>query len=122
MKAQKMAPQVPSIQSFFQPEVPPLASHPRKQSAVCQADTGDGFTSSEVDATLHPTLQEWHPRSEYTETDIGSLVPGPGCVVLTGRVVNCFDQATPSKMPQAARGCLKIIVKDDTEAFAVRTH
>ena len=52
--------------------------------------------------------------------DIGGLVAGPRNVALTGRVANFYDQATPSKMPQAAKGCLKVIVKDNTGAIAVR--
>lgn len=37
-----------------------------------------------------------------------------------GRIVNFYDQPTPSKMPQAAKGCLKAVVKDDAGALAVR--
>lgn len=48
-----------------------------------------------------------------------SLNPGPGCVALEGRIVNFYDQATPSKMPQAAKGCLKLIMRDDTAALSV---
>ena len=114
-----MAPQVTSIQSFFQPEVPSTSTDTSKRSTTHPIDAGDGFTSSEVEAALHPALYKWQPRAHYEEVDIGSLSPGPGCVLLTGRVVNCFDQATPSKMPQAAKGCLKVLVKDDTGAFAV---
>ena len=115
-----MAPQIPSIQSFFQPEVPftkkkqQPAAPPRDQSSV-----GDGFTSSEIEAALHPALHKWQPRTTYSEIDICELVAGPGCVVLTGRLVNFHDIATPSKMPKAAQGCLKLTVKDDTAAFTV---
>ena len=38
-----------------------------------------------------------------------------------GRVVNLHHIATPSKMPKAATGCLKLTVKDDTGAFTVST-
>ena len=55
----------------------------------------------------------------YEETEIGSLVPGPQRVALMGRVANFYDQSTPNKMPQAAKGCVKIIVKDDTGALTV---
>lgn len=55
---------------------------------MSEADTGDGFTSSEVEAALHPVLHKWQPRTPYAEIDIGSLVPGPGCVTCTGRVSN----------------------------------
>ena len=115
-----MAPQVASIQSFFQPEVTSPLKH-QKPAVSSNAQTGDGFTSSEVEATLHPTLHKWQPRTTYTDTDIGDIIPGPGCVVLMGRVVNFYDQSTPSKMPHAAKGCFKVIVKDNTAALNVST-
>lgn len=114
-----MAPQNVSIQSFFQPEVPSVRN-PQKPAIHQQLpDTGDGFTPSEIEAATHPNLHRWQPRTAYQETNIGDLLAGPGCVVLMGRVVNFFDQATPSKMPQAAKGCLKVVVKDDTGAIDV---
>ncbi|KAF6232815.1 hypothetical protein HO173_009029 [Letharia columbiana] len=116
-----MAPQIASIQSFFQPETPsaqktqkPAPQHHRP------SDTGDGFSSSEIEAALHPALHKWQPRTTYNETDIGDLVPGPGCVALMGRIVNFHHIATPSKMPKAAQGCLKLTVKDDTGACSVK--
>ena len=107
-----------SIQSFFQPEVlsPSHKPHHRPSSKI---DTNDGFTSSEVEAALHHSLHKWQPRNTYNEIDIGSLVPGPGCVALMGRVANFYDQTMNSKSPQAAKGCLKVIVRDDTGAFVV---
>ncbi|MCJ1272264.1 hypothetical protein MMC21_000050 [Puttea exsequens] len=115
-----MAPLIPSIQSFFQPEVPPTTS--RTPSTISQPTntTGDGFTPSEIHTALHPSLHAWHPRTTYTETDIGSLVPGPGCVTVMGRVANVYDQVLSSKMPQAAKGCAKVLVKDDSGALAVK--
>ena len=109
-----------SIQSFFQPEVlyPSHKPHNRPSSKI---DTNDGFTSSEVEVAQHPLLHKWQPRTTYNEVDIGSLVPGPGCVALMGRVANFYDQTMNSKSPQAAKGCLKVIVKDDTGAFVVIT-
>ena len=114
-----MAPQITSIQSFFQPEVPTAQKTPKRTAHHQPPDTGDGFTSSEIEAALHPSLHTWQPRTAYAETDIGNLVAGPGCVALMGRVVNFHDIATPSKMPHAAKGCLKLTVKDDTGAFTV---
>ena len=111
-----MSPQFPSIQSFFQPEISPT-----KKPAIANppSECGDGFTAEEVEATLQPRLHSWQPRGSYENVEIGSLVPGPGCVALMGRVVNFYDQATPSKAPQAAKGCLKVIVKDDSGAIMV---
>jgi len=115
-----MAPQAPSIQSFFQPEVS-SAQRPRKRkhNEANEDNNGDGFTSSELQSALHPTLHQWQPKGTYEEMDIGSLAPGPGPVALMGRVVNFYDQVMTSKMPQAAKGCLKVLVKDDTGTFAV---
>ena len=112
-----MAPQVASIQSFFQPEIPSSTSMKQPPSSV---EVSDGFTSSEIQTTLHPRRHKWHPRSEYEEMNIAELAPGPGCVTVTGRIVNFFELANTSKAPLAARGSFKIIVKDDTGAFTVR--
>ena len=117
-----MAPQMPSIQSFYQPEVPPSSPRLLKRSVAHANDAGDGFTSSEVEAALHPALHEWQPRTDYAELDIGRLAPGPKSVLIVGRIVNLYDQSTPSKTPEAAKGCFKVIVQDDTGAIAVSGH
>lgn len=111
-----MSPQFPSIQSFFQTEVSPKK---RPATADPPSEAGDGFTLEEIEATLQPELHKWQPRAHHEETEIGSLVPGPGCVALMGRVVNFCDQAILSKAPQAAKGCLKLVLKDDTGALMV---
>lgn len=114
-----MPPQFPSIQSFFQPEVSPSKAKAPTGPPVA---TGDGFTAAEVEATMHPTsLPKWQPRGTYYDADIDSLAPGPRCVALVGRVVNFYDLYTPSKRPQAAKGCLKLAVKDDTGVIDVST-
>lgn len=117
-----MPAQFPSIQSFY-----PLTSSPSKGSSspakdssdTSPADIADGFTSSEVDTVLYPSPHSWTPPRDYDDAEIETLVPGPQPVHLTVRIVNFFDQQTPSKMPQAAKGCIKIIVKDDTGAMTV---
>ena len=107
-----MAPQFPSIQSFFQTEISPTKA---KAPSSPPTASGDGFTPAEVEATMHPvTLPKWQPRVPYDDVDIGSLCPGPRRVALTGRIVNFYDLHTPSKKPHAAKGCLKLMVKDDT--------
>ena len=116
-----MAPQIPSIQSFFQPEVHPVQKTPKPAALHQTTDPGDGFTASEIEAALRPALHPWQPRTTYKETDIGELVAGPGCVALMGRMVNFHSIATPSKMPKAAQGCLMLTVKDDTGALTVST-
>ena len=111
-----MAPQFTSIQSFFQPEVPLRA---QKQTSSPTTVLGDAFTHAEIESSLRPTLHPWQPRTNYKDREIGDLVPGPGCVVLMGRVVNFNDRDTPSKMPQAAKGCIKLLVKDNTGVLTV---
>jgi hypothetical protein len=114
-----MAPQFPSIQSFFSATKPNISVPKRATSDACPS-SGDGFTDAEVQAVLQPTIDKnWLPDQEYEELDIAALTPGPGCVTFQGRVANFFNQATPSKKPRAAKGCVKIIVKDDTGAITV---
>ena len=83
------------------------------------ARTGDGFTPEEVELTLKPTLHKWQPRGVYLEVDIGNLESGPGCFTVMGRVVNMRDEKHSSKAPNAAKGCLKLIVKDNTGVLCV---
>ena len=99
----------PSIQSFFS-----------KNGKTGYSQTADGFTVEEINATLRPAaLPNWQPRTIYEEIDIAALVPGPSCVAVMGRVVNFFHLETPSKAPHAAKGCLNLVVKDDTGALVV---
>jgi hypothetical protein len=112
-----MAPPFPSIQSFF--HAPPSENTTSSVDAL-STEPGDGFTTDEVDAVLHPQINtSWTPAQDYEECDIASLVPGPHCVTFLGRIANFFDQATPSKKPKAAKGCMKLVVKDDTAALTV---
>ena len=121
MAHKNMAPQFPSIQSFFEKEV--SLEKGLGGRANHKVSTHNGFTETEIKAALLPkyTLHKWLPRGEYQTVDINTLVPGPGCVTLMGRVVNFYDQHTPSKKPQAAKGCLKIVIKDDTGALMVNS-
>ena len=115
-----MALGAPSIQSFFQKEVPTV--RPPKPAKPVEATAGDGFTSSEIESALHAELHPWQPRCEYKDIDIGNLEPGPGCVAIQGRVVNLYEQPFASKMPHAAKGCLNLLVKDNTGVMRVRIY
>lgn len=112
-----MAPQSPSIQSFFQPEAP--SSPALTLAADPPAENGDGFTNEDVELTRKPKLHRWQPRCAYNEVGIGSLEAGPRCIVVVGRVVNMRDEMQSSNMPHAAKGHLKLIVKDDTGLLSV---
>jgi hypothetical protein len=64
-----MAPQTPSIQSFFPVSKPTAHAAPTTQE---DGKPGDGFTSEEIDAVLHPTIDEsWLPSQDYEEYEIG---------------------------------------------------
>jgi hypothetical protein len=110
--------QFPSIQSFFKPELP-SKDDPQKLVMSSSAGPSDGFTAEEIEAALHPSLPKFQPRCEYQETNIESLVPGPGCISIVGRVVNLNHQQRSSQMPNAAEGCWRLIVKDDTGTLLV---
>ncbi|KAF2112935.1 hypothetical protein BDV96DRAFT_497013 [Lophiotrema nucula] len=84
------------------------------------ATPGDGFSSDEVEAVLNPPSAQWTPIHDYDEVHIGALEPGPKYLTFMGRVVNFYDQVKPSKRPEAAQGCLKIMIGDDTGAVTVR--
>ena len=112
-----MVPHFPSIQSFFQTKSS-LDSKDQLSSSATVA--GDGFSAAEINAVLHPsTDSSWTPTQDYEERDIGALDSGPKCVTFMGRIVNFYDQATPSKKPRAARGCIKLILADGTGALTV---
>ena len=57
----------------------------------------------------------------YEEVSIGRLAPGLRRVSFTGRVVNMCDHSVESKMRQAAKGCLKLLVKGDRAVVLVST-
>ncbi|KAF2453617.1 hypothetical protein BDY21DRAFT_292851 [Lineolata rhizophorae] len=114
-----MPPHNPSIQSYF-----PSTSSSRPTEATSSSSSsrpGDGFTAAELERALNPPVNPpWRPAHEYDEVEIAELVPGPRRVTFMGRIVNLYDRAMPSKAPNAARGCLKLIVKDNTGAITVR--
>ena len=115
--------QSPSIQSFFSVSQrnSPIPTPSSDASAPIVA--GDGFDQADVDAILDPSpSQPWIPTCNYEEVDITSLYSGPKCVTFMGRVVNYFDQPNASKSPRAAKGSLKVMVKDDTGAITVNIY
>lgn len=110
-----MASQTLCIQSFFQSQP---ASAPPSSSPL----SGDGFTAAEIEAALHPSLPEiWHPSptTKYYDSDIASLSPGTRCITFMGRIANLFDVANSSRMPRTAKGCIRIVVKDESGAVTV---
>jgi hypothetical protein len=111
-----MAPPNLSIDVFF----PPTSSTPSAVPNTSPSRDGDGFTRDEINAVVNPEVDKtWRPERDYEEFEIGMLNAGPHCVCIQGRVVNLHDQMASVKKPKAAKGCIKMIVKDDTGAFTV---
>lgn len=114
---------VASIQSFFPPT--PQTSPSKYPATLADASSSpirgnDGFTSSEVQEALRSKPAEaWQPTIEYTDREIRDLYPGSGAVMFMGRVAVLFDVRHTSGMPQSAKGCVKLCVKDDTGAVTV---
>ncbi|KAF1815195.1 hypothetical protein P152DRAFT_431561 [Eremomyces bilateralis CBS 781.70] len=80
-----------------------------------------GFTDDEINCANDPPANTaWNPQREYEEYGIGNLNSGPQCVAFMGRIVNYFDQNKSSKGQNAAKGCVKMIVRDDTGAISVK--
>lgn len=132
----------PSIQSFFAPVT--SISHPRTCPTDSTAPTvGDGFTSSElapmspsttVATSTFPTpnLHRFQPRVKYTELAIADLIPGPGRVKITGRVVNFYkiigkggrdgSSVSGSSSMHRAKGSWWCKIGDGTGVVTVRMH
>ncbi|KAL8846793.1 MAG: hypothetical protein Q9221_008143 [Calogaya cf. arnoldii] len=111
-----MAPQSPSIQSFFQPETPTA------QPAVTNRDeNGNEFTTTELKAFLYSTPDAWKPRIQYDDIQIAKIVPGSRCVHLVARMVNFYDQpSSTSKLPHPVKRCLNVLVRDDSGLIKVK--
>lgn len=111
-----MVGQSPSIQSFFPLQTSPLKTSPRTSSPT----PGDGFSLEELDTSLVPAQKNnWIPSADYDEYDIDSLVPGPNRIKIVGRIVNLFESSPKAKLPNAAKGSVHLVVKDNTSAVAV---
>lgn len=117
-----MAKSPQSIKSFFEPT--PLPSQSSRRSDVpivttTPASIGDSSTESQVRNAAKLNPRGWQPRHDYEEVSIGQLAPGPRRVSFTTGVVNLYDQSVNSKMQKSARGCLKVLVKDDSALILV---
>lgn len=113
-----------SLQSFFQPIPPPSQVPPRCDApaplmntlSIGEASTEPKLTGNEVvDSNGH-----WQPPHDYEDVSIGELASGPRRVSFTARVVNLHDQTVQSIMSKPARGCLKVVVKDNSALMMVR--
>lgn len=109
-----MAPSTPAIQSFFHSQ----SSSPQK-SSLTQPDDVSVYSQSQT-TVGSLTNRSWKPTADYIRYEIADLLPGPGRVCVQGRIANIFDLGNLSKVPYGAKGCLKLLVKDDTGVLTVR--
>ena len=126
-----------SIESYFEPKTitsqgqgkppksPPAWSPTNQPSSHTISDTGDGFSAYELAKASEPESsleanRQWVSGVGYQHVDIDDLHPGPRRVRIQGRVVNFRHYLQGMKKPPAARGCWRILVKDDTGVISVR--
>ncbi|GAB7350408.1 hypothetical protein MBLNU459_g1024t1 [Dothideomycetes sp. NU459] len=107
---------LPSIQSFFPRQASPHSTAKGSQS-------GDGFSMEEINAVIRPVVPEsWTPNGGYDDCQIASLIPGQRPVKFMGRIVSLVSSHGSVKVSGAAKGHIKIIVKDDSGALTVKLY
>ena len=102
-----------SIQTYF-----PRQSPRGKRIESPNSDTIEDEGPAKADESSPRT---WRPSTEYQEMNISDLNPGPGHIKVTGRIANFFQMPNSSKSEVAAKGSFRVIIKDDTGIFTVRT-
>ena len=108
-----------SIRSFMHPLTPPHSSKARSNLLVLNFHSCS-LAEDGVDEQTNPNpLAECSPQQDYEDASIGDLVPGPRRVSFTARIVNMYEQTVESKMPQAAKGCFRLLMKDDSALLLV---
>lgn len=113
-----MAKSPPTIKSFFEPVPSPSQSAQKGHLPTLQTTTAPIEGGLVEAARLSPG--HWRPQHDYEEVSIGELAPGPRRISFTARVVNLYDdQNVHSKKPDSAKGCLKVLMKDDSALIQV---
>lgn len=102
----------------IQPHPPPSSSNTITEHPTSSCTLKDEGTSIHGDDAAYT----WSRRTEYKETRIGDLAPGPGCFRIEGRIANFYEMTNSSKSEVAAKGSFRILIHDDTGAFAVRVE
>ena len=113
----------PSIQSFYGRLGHNNLRSPLKSSGSSPSRLGDGFTSQEANTFISSEYsRNWSPKCEYPPTDIDAVMPGPGCVMINGRVVNVIKRPWTSSQSSGIRasGYVKMVLRDDTGIIVVR--
>ena len=79
----------------------------------------DGIKDRDLGQNYPTHSDQWLPTQAYDYMAIADLVPGPCKVKFTASVVNIYDHGVAKMMPESAKGCLKVLVKDGTEVMMV---
>lgn len=111
-----------NIKAFFEHLPSPSRASRKPDNLILPAtpvSIGDGFTEPELRSKDSPNSGHWQPQHDYEDVSVGELSPGPRRVSFTARVVNLYHQNVQSKMRHSARGCLKVLVKDDSALILV---
>ncbi|KAK8049188.1 hypothetical protein PG994_010918 [Apiospora phragmitis] len=108
----------PSIQSFFQREV--KCGNGESQPTASGVPR-DGFTSSEVDASLDPLSAPWTQSRIYEKLPIAHLQTGPRNYEIAGRIVN-HSRSIPGQNNQGGDEDIQqyVVVSDGSAAIAVK--
>ena len=110
-----MAPFDPSIQSFFRRETLPNGTACGNQ----ENQHGGESLSPTAQSTISSLDQKWMACTEYIETGIGLLMPGPKAVTVRGRIAHVSEMLSKSKAERSAKGHWKLVLIDDTGALLV---
>ncbi|KAI1432096.1 hypothetical protein GGR50DRAFT_627417 [Xylaria sp. CBS 124048] len=108
----------PSIQSFYSREV--LADGGDDSAHL--VETGDGFTSSEVQAVVNPLSRPFRPSRHYDVCPIIEIQTGPHDYEITGRLVNFSSTGGPHRIPPSAGGYYFLVLCDGTAAIAIKLY
>ena len=104
-----------SLTSSFEPS--PLASNIPQESGGLSI--GDKSIGSELRSKGAVMPSHWRPQHDYEDVSIGELASGRRRVSFTARVVNLSHRSVHGKMPRQAKGCLNVLVKDDSALILV---
>ncbi|KAI1501417.1 hypothetical protein F5X99DRAFT_409007 [Biscogniauxia marginata] len=107
----------PSIQAFYSREVP--SSSRNGNDPAISTETGDGFTSSEIEAVIDPRSHTWEPTRLYEACSIALLQGGAHNYQISGRLVN-FSTIVASSLGHASYSFL--VVTDGSAAIAIKLY
>ncbi|KAI1325145.1 hypothetical protein F5Y16DRAFT_423351 [Xylariaceae sp. FL0255] len=114
--------QFPSIQSFYSREVQSTTVDRCTGSPSYHANTGDGFTASEIEAATNPLSRPFKPSREYIVCAIAELETGIHNYEIRGRVVNFSSPGSNQATTATAAGNYFLIIADESGAFAVKLY